>query len=72
MAEPHEINTVSYWWDDLAIVCKRWNAVIYSDNDGNVWVCVANEHFRMTMITKDGPMEPFEKVIFERVKQDDK
>lgn len=59
-------------WLDLADWCRKNNAVIYSDNDGSVWICVGDDHYRCPMIGKSGPMRPFEQVIYRDMHELDK
>lgn len=43
--------TYQEFFTNLKRLLKEAGAVIYSDNDGNVWVCIGNDHYRATMIT---------------------
>ena len=44
------------------------NAYIYSDNDGMVWICIKNDHYRAQMIGKTLPCwQPFEHVEYTKV-----
>ena len=54
---------------ELAALCKKYGAVIYANDDGNVWFCIGNEHYRATMISKSfDTWKPVERVIYEGVK----
>ena len=48
--------------------CEENNACIYSDNDGMVWICIKNDHYRAQMIGKTLPCwQPFEHVEYTKV-----
>lgn len=52
---------------DLMAWCKKYNAVIYNDNDSsNVWICAGNQHYRTLMVTKDS-LHHCDRVTFAKV-----
>lgn len=53
--------------------CRDNQVCIYSESDGNVWICIKDTHYRAQMIgSKFSCWEPFERVEFERVWKEDK